>query len=178
MQAMSAIEIEHRRPTQLTCWMGFDAGSVSNQHRAQEVLTTHNLDGIGCRQCQQSTSSTRGPHDSQPGWDWMQTMSVIETEHKRHSQLTTWMGLDAGNVSNQNRAQEALTTHILDGIGCRQCQQLTLSTGGTHNSHSGWDWMQAMSAIDIEHRRHSQLTLCMELDEAMSAINIEHRRPS
>ena len=46
MQAMSAIEIEHRRPSQLTAWMGFDAGNVSNRNRAQEALTTHSLDGI------------------------------------------------------------------------------------------------------------------------------------
>ena len=46
----------------------------------------------------------------------MQAMSAIEIEHRRRSQLTPWMGFDAGNVSNRNRAQEALTTHILDGI--------------------------------------------------------------
>ena len=46
MQAMSAIKIEHRRPSQLTYWMGFDAGNVSNRNRAQETLTTHWLDGI------------------------------------------------------------------------------------------------------------------------------------
>jgi hypothetical protein len=46
MQAMSAIEIEHRRCSQLTRWMGFDAGNVSNQNQAQEALTTHKLDGI------------------------------------------------------------------------------------------------------------------------------------
>ena len=46
MQAMSAIEIEHRRRSRLTRWMGFDAGNVSNRNRAQEALTTHNLDGI------------------------------------------------------------------------------------------------------------------------------------
>ena len=46
----------------------------------------------------------------------MQAMSAIEIEHRRCSQLTGWMGFDAGNVGNRNRAQEALTTHILDGI--------------------------------------------------------------
>jgi hypothetical protein len=77
MQAMSAIEIEHRRPSQLTCWMGFDAGNVSNQNRAQEALTTHCLDGI-----------------------LMQAMSAIKIEHRRPSQPPYWMGFDAGNVSN------------------------------------------------------------------------------
>ena len=43
MQAMSAIEIEHRRRPQLTPWVGFDAGNVSNQNQAQEAPTTHNL---------------------------------------------------------------------------------------------------------------------------------------
>jgi hypothetical protein len=46
MQAMSGIEIEHKRPSQLTLWMGFDAGNLSNQNPTQEVLTTHKLDGI------------------------------------------------------------------------------------------------------------------------------------
>ena len=116
MQAMSAIEIEHRRRSQLTVWIGFDAGNVSNRNRAQKALTTHSLDGIGCRQCQQSKSSKGGPHNSLPGWDLMQAISAIEIEHRRRSQLTAWMGFDAGNVSNLNRAQEAPTTHSLDGI--------------------------------------------------------------
>jgi hypothetical protein len=46
----------------------------------------------------------------------MQAMSAMGIEHMRHSQLTSRMGFDAGNVSNQNQAQEALTTHSLDGI--------------------------------------------------------------
>jgi hypothetical protein len=101
----------------------------------------------------------------------MQTMSAIDIKHKRRSQLTLWMGLDAGNVSNRNwaqdsltthslyeigcrlchrnQAQEALTTHILDGIGCRQCQQSKLSTRGAHNSQPEWNLMQAMSAINF-----------------------------
>ena len=94
MQAMSAIEIEHRRPSRLTNWMGFDAGNVS----------------------QQSKSSTGHAHNSLPGRDLMQAMSAIEIEHRTRSQLTPWMGFDAGNVSNRNRAQEALTTHSLDAI--------------------------------------------------------------
>ena len=116
MQAMSAIEIEHRRRSQLTGWMGFDVGNVSNRNPAQEALTTHILDGIGCRQCQQSKSSTGGAHNPLAGWDWVQAISAIEIEHRRCSQLTVWMGFDAGNISNRNRAQEALTTHCLDGI--------------------------------------------------------------
>ena len=92
MQAMSAIEIQHRRCSRLTSWMGFDAGHVSNRNR------------------------TGGPHNSLPGWDLMQAMSAIEIKHRRSSQLTVWMGFDAGNVSNRNRAQEALATHSLDGI--------------------------------------------------------------
>jgi len=164
MQALSAIEIEHRRCSRLTIWMGFDAGNVSNRNRAQEVLTTHRLDGIWCRQCQQSKSSTEGAHDSLPGWDLMQAMSAIEIEHRRCSQLTIWMGFDAGNVSNRNRAQEVLTTHRLDGIWCRQCQQSKSSTEGAHDSLPGWDLMQALSAIEIEHRRRSRLTLWIGFD--------------
>jgi hypothetical protein len=161
---MSAIEIEHRRRSRLTSWMGLDAGNVSNRNRAQEAHTTHSLDGIGCRQCQRSKSNTGGAHNSQPGWDLMQAMSTIEIKHKRHSRLTTWMGFDAGNVSNPNGAQEALMTHSLDGIGCRQCYQLKSSTTGAHNSLAGWDWMQAMLSIEIEHNRRSRLTRWMGFD--------------
>ena len=46
MQALSAIEIEQRGRTQLTAWMRFHAGIVSNQNRADEAHTTHELDGI------------------------------------------------------------------------------------------------------------------------------------
>jgi len=52
MQAMSVIEIEQRRRTQLTNWMGFHAGNVSDRNRAEEVHTIHQLDGVSCRQCQ------------------------------------------------------------------------------------------------------------------------------
>src|SRR6188768_45710 len=114
---------------------------------------THILDGISCRHCQQSKSSTGGTHNSQAGWDFMQALSAIEIEHRWRTQLTSWMGFHAGIVSDRNQAQEAHTTHILDGISCRHCQQLKSSTGGAHNSHPGWDFMQALSAIEIEHRR-------------------------
>ena len=116
MQAMSAIEIEHRRRSQLTNWMGFDAGNVSNRNRTQEVHTTHCLGVISCRQCQQSKSSTGGTHDLLPGWELMRAMLAIEIEHRRPSRLTRCKRFDVGNVSNRNRAQEALTAHILDGI--------------------------------------------------------------
>jgi len=158
MQEMSAIKIENRRCSQLTLWMEFHAGNVSNQNRAQEALMTHSLDGVSCRQCQQSKSSTGGAHDSQTGWDFMQAMSATKIEHRRRSQLTIWMVFHASNVSKQNQAQEALMTHWLDGISCRQCQQSKSSIGGAHDSLSGWGFMQTMSAIEIKHRRRSQLT--------------------
>jgi len=141
--------------------MGFHAGIVSNQNQAQEAHTTHKLDGISCRHCQQSKSSTGGAHNSHPGWDFMQALSAIEIKHRRHTRLTSWIGFHAGIVSDQNQAQEAHTTHKLDGISCRHCQQLKSSTGGAHNSHPGWDFMQALSAIEIEHRRRTQLTCWM-----------------
>jgi len=53
------------------------------------------------------------------------------------------------------------TTHGLDGISCRHCQRLKLSTGGAHDSLAGWDFMQALSAIEIEHRRRTRLTTWM-----------------
>ena len=50
------------------------------------------------------------------------------------------MALGAGNVSNRNRAQEAL------------------------NSLAGWDSVQTISAIEIEHRRRPRLTAWMGFD--------------
>jgi len=155
MQALSVSKIKQRRHTRLTDWMGFHAGIVSNKNRAQEAHTTHILDGISCRHCQQSKSSTEGIHNSRTGWDFIHALSVIKIEHRRHTRLTNWMGFHAGIVSNQNQAQEAHTTHILDGISSRHCQRLKLSTGGAHDSHPGWDFIQALSAIEIEHRRHT-----------------------
>jgi len=147
MQAMSAIKIKQRRCTQLTSWMWFHAGNVSNQNQAEEVHTTHILDVISCRQCQQSKSSRGGAHNSHPRCDFMQAMSAIKIKQRRCTQLTSWMGFYAGNVSNQNQAEEVHTTHILDVISCRQCQQSKSSRGGTHNSHAGWDFIQPISAL-------------------------------
>jgi len=161
---MSALKIEHPRCSWLTLWMGVDAGIVRNWNQAQEVLTTHCLDEIWCRQCQQLKSSTRGAQDSLPGWDLMQAMLAIEIKHRRCSRLTAWMGFDASNVSNWNEAQEVLMTHVLDGIWGRQCQQLKWGTGGAHDSLPGWDLRQEMSAIEIEHRRCSRLTAWMRFD--------------
>jgi len=184
MQAMSAIKISQRRCTQLTAWMKFHAGNVSNQNQTKEVHTTHTLDGISCRQCQQSKWSKGGAHNSHAGWDFIQTMSTIKIKQRRCTQLTPWMGFHAGNVSNQNQAEEVHTahklnrfhadnvsnqnqlekehtTHSLDRISCRQCQQSKWSRGGAHNSHPGWDFMQAMLAIKIKQRRCTQLTAWM-----------------
>ena len=102
MQALSAIKIEHRRRTRLTAWMGFHAGVVSDLNQAQEAHTTHSLDGISCRHCQRSKSSTGGAHNSLPGWDFMQAFSAIKIEHRRRTQLTAWMGFHADIVSDQN----------------------------------------------------------------------------
>jgi hypothetical protein len=40
--------------------------------------------------------------NSHPGWDFMQATSAIEIEQPWHTQLTSWMGFHAGNISNQN----------------------------------------------------------------------------
>jgi len=98
VQAMSAIKIQQRRATQLTRWMGFHAGNVSNQNKAEEGHTTHNLDWISCRQCQQSISSRGGPYNSPAGWDFTQAMSAIKIKQRRATQLTCWMGFHTGNV--------------------------------------------------------------------------------
>ena len=110
MQAMSAIKIKQRRPTQLTRWMGFHAGNVSNQNQAEKAHKTHSLDGNSCRHCQQSKSPREGPHSSLPGWDFMQAMSAIKIEQRRPTQLTRWMGIHAGNVRVTNQLDNLLVT--------------------------------------------------------------------
>ena len=137
MQAMSAIKINQRRPTQLTSWKGFHAGNVSNLNQPEKSHTTHKLDGISCRQCQQSKSTREGPHNSQAGRDFMQAISAIKIKQRRPTQLTSWKGFHAGNVSNLNQAGKSHTTHSLDGISCRQCQQSKSSREGPHNSLAG-----------------------------------------
>jgi len=71
------------------------------------------------------------------------------------------MGFHAANVNDQNRAEEAHMTHELDGISCRQCQRSKSSVRGAHGSLAGWDFMQAMSAIEIEQRKRTRLTTWM-----------------
>jgi len=161
MKALSLIKIEQRRCTRLTSWMGFHAGIVSNQNQAEEAHMTHKLDGISCRHCQQWKSSRGGTHNSLPGWDFMQALLAMEIEQRRHTQLTSWMGFYAGIVSNGNRAKEAHITHKLDEISCRHCQWSKSSRGDAHDSHTGLDFMQALSVIKIKQRRHTWLTSWM-----------------
>jgi len=161
MQAMSVIEIEQRRRTRLTTWMGFHAGNVSNGNRADEAHITHFLDGSLCRQCQRLKLSRGSAHDSRAGRDFMQAISAIKIEQRRRTRLTTWMGFHAGHVSNGNRAGEARMTHFLDGSLCRQCQRSKSSRGGAYDSRAGWDFMQAMSAIEFKQRRCTRLTAWM-----------------
>jgi len=130
---MLAIKIKQRRCTQLTSWMG----NVSNQNQdqAEEVHTTHTL----------------GFHAGN-----VSNHNQAEEVHTTHMLV----GFHAGNVSNQleNQAEKGRTTHNLDEISFRQCQQSKSSRGGAHNSHAEWDFMQAMSAMKIKQRRCTQLT--------------------
>ena len=87
----------------------------------------------------------------------MQVLSLMEIK-QRQTQLTPWMGFYEGIVINQNRAEAVHKTHILNGISCRHCQQSKSSRGGAHDSQAGWDFMQALSAMEIKQRRHTQLT--------------------
>jgi len=195
MQTMSAIKMKQRKCTQLTDWMEFHAGNVSNQNQAEEVHTTHSLDGISYKQCQQSKSSRQGAHNSQSEWDFMQAMSAINIKQRRCTQLTNWMGFHADNVSNQNQAEEMHTTHSLDEISCRQCQQWKSSRQGAHNSQSGWDFqcqqlkssrrdahnshpgwdiMQAMSAIKIKQKAHNSLSGCKFMQPILVVKNPLH----
>ena len=105
METTSAIKIKQKRCTQLTLWMIFHGDNISNQNQTKEVHTTHSLDGISCRQHQQSKSSKGGAHNSLPGWDFMQAMSTIKIKQRRCTQLTIWMRFHTDNISNQNQAE-------------------------------------------------------------------------
>jgi hypothetical protein len=137
-QAMSAMEIKHRSCTALTRWMGFQAGSVSHGNQAQELHSTHTLDGISGRQCQPWKSSRGAALHSHPGWDYRQAISAMEIKQRSCTALTSWMGLQEGNVSHGNQAEELHSTHILDGITERQCQPWKSSRGAALHSHPGW----------------------------------------
>ena len=89
MQAMSAIEIKQRSCTWLTGWMRVHAGNVSNRNQAEELHMTHCLDTSSCRQYQQWKSSRGATHDSLPGWEFMQTISVREIKQKSCTWLTS-----------------------------------------------------------------------------------------
>jgi len=132
--------------------MGFYARHVSDRKQAEEAHS-----------------------DSPTEWGFMNAMSVIKIKERRCTRLTCWMGFHAGYVSDQyrteevhitheldgfhagrvsdrNQGEEADTTHDLCGISCRQCQSLKSSRGAAHNSLPGWDFIMAMSVIEIEPR--------------------------
>ena len=160
MQAMSAMEIKQSSSTALTRWMGFHAGHISNGHQAEQPHSTHLLDGISCKPCQQWKPSRAATQHSLAGWDFMQAMSAMETKQSSHTALTGWMGFHAGHISNGNQAEQPHSTHLLDGISCRPCQQWKPSRAAAQHSLAGWDFMQAMSAMDIKQsQRHSTHSL-------------------
>ena len=165
MQAMSAMEIKQSSFTALTAWIGFHAGHVSNGYQAEQGHSTHHLDGISCRPCQQWISSRAAAQHSPPGWDFMQAMSAMDIKQSSGTALTFWMGFHAGHISNEYQAEQWHSTHILDGISCRQCQKWKSSRAAAQHSLTGWDFMQAMSAMEIKQSRSTALTRWMGFHE-------------
>ena len=150
MQAMSAMEIKQSSGTALTCWMGFHAGHVSNGNQAEQWHSTHWLDGISCRPYQKWKSSRAAAQHSLTGWDFMQAMSAMDIKQSHCTALTNWMGFHAGHVSNGYQAEPLHSTHCLDGISCRPCQQWISSRAAAQHSLPGWDFMQAILAMEIK----------------------------
>ena len=58
----------------------------------------------------------------------------------------------AGNLSNGNQTEELHTTHILDWIAYRQSQQWKSSKGAAQDLHTGWNFLQILSAIENKQR--------------------------
>ena len=163
MQAMSEMEIKLRSCTWLTTWMRVHAGKVSNGNQAKELHMTHCLDESSCRQGQQWKSSRGAAHDSLSWWEFMQAMSAMEIKQRSCTWLTVLIRVHSGNVSNGNQAEELPMTHFLDKSSCRQCQQWKSSWGAAHDSHSGWEFIQAISAIEIKLRSCPWLTPWMRV---------------
>ena len=82
MQEMSAMETSTGAAHDSQAWMGVHPGNVSKGNQAQELHMTHILDGSSSRECQQWKSSTGAAYDSQPGWEFIQGMSAMETKHR------------------------------------------------------------------------------------------------
>ena len=88
-------------------------------------------------------------------------MSAMDVKQSSSTALTRWMGFHAGHVSNGYQAEQGHSTYLLDGISCKQCQQWISSRAAAQHSLPGWDFMQAMSAIDIKQGSCTALTSWM-----------------
>jgi NMD protein affecting ribosome stability and mRNA decay len=70
-----------------------------------------------------------------------------ENQAEELHKLTAWMRVHEGNVSNENQAEELHTTHKLDESSCGQCQQWK-SSRAIHDSQPRGEFMQAISAME------------------------------
>ena len=183
MQAILATVIKQRSCTWLTSWMRVHADNISHGNQAKELHMAHILDESSCRQYQPWKSSKGAAHDSPSEWEFMQAISAMEIKQRsctwltfwirvhpdnvsnenQAEELTTWIRVHAGNVSNGNQAEKLHMTHILDESSCSQCQQWKSNRGAAYDSQAGWDFMQAMSAMEIKQRSCQWLTFWMRV---------------
>jgi len=124
---MSAIQMEPRRHTATHSLNG----SMSEiQIKPRRHTATHKLDGI---------------HGS---------MSAIQIKPRRHTATHMLDGILWQHVSNSNRAQEAHTNSQTGWNFMAACQHFK-SPGGTQQLTCWMGFHGAMSAIQMEPRRHS-----------------------
>jgi len=68
------------------------------------------------------------------------------------------MGFHAGHVSDRYRAEKVHTTHELHGFHAGNVSDRNKAEEAHSDSRAGWNFMRAMSVIDIEQRKCIQLT--------------------
>jgi len=138
MPEILAMKIKQRSCIGLTLWIGFYSGNASNGNQVEELHRTHILDGNSCRQCQQWKSNGKSC-TGLTFWMGFHLGNGNQAEQRSCTGLTNWMRFHAGNVSLQWKS----------------------SREDAQDSQTRWDFMQAMSAMEIKQRSCTQLTVWM-----------------
>lgn len=85
MQEILAKEIKKRSCTQLTIWVEFHIGNISNRNQVEELYMTHSLDRSVYRQYQQQKLSKKAAYDSLPRQEFVQAMSAMKIKQESHT---------------------------------------------------------------------------------------------
>jgi len=122
---MSVIKTKQKSYTSLTIWIEFYASNVNNGNQAKKLHITHNLDEI-------------------------HTGNISNGNQAEDLHTTDFLDID--NISNGNQAKNLHMTDFLHRLSYRECQKWKSSKGPAHNSRSGWNFMHAISEMEIKQR--------------------------